>query len=154
MTPNDRQRAEIDALLSRAVHSPEVAVREELCALIEERLFTAERWIDHETHTIRRKLFELGLWKTEITEYNVEGGIVRESALGIAVNVLVAAAYLGMMQDHFDTAHVFENAGFIGAEEREKIDTEFLRAEDGEETVMRPFVQKVWREHGLPNHFA
>jgi hypothetical protein len=133
------------------VRSPEAAAaRKELCAMIEERLFGPGEWRPvGETHgAIVRRLNELGLWETTFGEFDSEGGIVRESMLGGAVNVVLATAFLGLMQTRLDAPQALHNSELISCEEMEAIEKAWLRAEnDGQETVLRPFVQRVWREN-------
>jgi hypothetical protein len=108
------------------VRSPEAtAARAELSAMIEERLFGPGEWVPHgETRdAIVHRLNELGLWrKDEPVEFDSEGAIVRESMLGGTVNVVLATAFLGLMQTRFDAPQALHNSELISYEEKDEID--------------------------------
>ena len=88
--------------LLKAAYTPSnptvVATKRQLHALIEARLFAAEKWVPEgkEHGELVDKLVELGLWEPKVTAFNIEGGVVHESAIGSASNALLTTALLGL----------------------------------------------------------
>ncbi len=129
-----------------------VETKRQLHALIEARLFAAEKWVPEgkEHDELVEKLVGLGLWEPKVTAFNIEGGVVHESAIGSASNALLTTALLGLQEWCGQTFDTLGCCGLGLAVEEHELDKQIMVADakdgDARETVMRPLMQRLWRE--------